>query len=76
MAKPKLDSDVPYHTEQLWALIRTNLGVTDMMYLMAPTKKELWEVIIELKFFGTGHTKQSLEALGFVARKVNVEEVP
>jgi hypothetical protein len=75
--RPVLSKDVPYHVEDLWALISTQHppGQTTMMYLLAPTRRELWESVVDSEFYGTGHTKQSLEALGFVARRVRVEEV-
>lgn len=78
--KRKLPKDVPYHTESLWALIRAvpskDSGLkTDMMYLFAPTRHQLWTNVVESEFFGSGHTKKSLQELGFVAREVVVEEV-
>lgn len=81
--KRKLSKDAPYHTEHLWALIQTlshpdDVGgtTTAMMYLLAPSRKALWASVVESEFYGTGHTKESLQALGFVAREVFVQEVP
>lgn len=80
--KRKLSKDAPYHTEHLWALIQTlehhdrKPVETSMMYLLAPSRKALWASVVESEFYGTGHTKESLQALGFVAREVFVQEVP
>ena len=72
----KLRGYVPYHTEELWALISTATGKSCMAYLLAPTRNELWESAVELEFFGTGITRQNLADRGFVARRVLVTEVP
>jgi hypothetical protein len=78
--KRRLSKDAPYHTERLWALIRevrddlARTRTTEMMYLLAPTRKELWESVVGLEFYGTNQTKASLQEAGWVAREVFVEE--
>jgi hypothetical protein len=77
--KRRLPKDVPYHTERLWALIQVHHDrkpkETVMMYLLAPTRRALWDAVVDNEFYGTGHTKVSLQELGWVAREVFVEEV-
>ena len=65
---------VPYHSERLYALIRNYNGETQMCYLLSPSVKELYESVIDSEMRGSGHTKESLRAAGWVARPVFVEE--
>jgi hypothetical protein len=70
--------DAAYHTEFLFALVQPvvkDRGVTTAMcYTLAPTAKELWEVIVEEDILGSGHTKKTLMAAGWRAVRVFVEE--
>jgi hypothetical protein len=56
--------DAAYHAEFLFALVQPvvkDRGVTtSMCYTLAPTAKELWEVIVEEEVLGSGHTKKTL----------------
>lgn len=65
---------VPYHSERLYALVRNHEGQTEMCYLLSPSVKELYETVIDSEMLGSGHTKESLRAAGWVARPVHVEE--
>jgi len=71
----KISKDTPYHTEQLWALIKEEPNkTTSMMYVIGPTQKELWDAVVDLEWYGTGYTKQMLQAQGWNARRIFVEE--
>lgn len=71
----KISKNVPYHSEQLWALIKEESdSTTSMMYTLAPTRKQIWSAVIDSDFYGTGYTKERLQAQGWVARRVFVEE--
>jgi hypothetical protein len=65
---------MPYHVEHLYALIRETDGKTEMCYRMAPSIRELWDVIVSEKILGMMHTAESLRRQGWVARRVQVEE--
>jgi hypothetical protein len=65
------------HTEVLYALVNRKVkGLPSaMMYMLAPTAKELWEAITDTAFYGTGYNKETLQKLGWRAVKVRVTEL-
>ncbi len=64
----------PHHSERLYALIRVEEGKTVMCYRFAPSVRSLYAAIVEEETLGTGHTVRSLQADGWVARPVLMEE--
>lgn len=44
----------------------------EIVYVMAKTQKDLYDVIIEQEWLGTGHTRGSLKDAGWKARKVGI----
>ena len=65
---------MPLHVAYLYALIREHEGNTVMCYRLAPSVKQLWDAIVEEDVLGTGYTAESLREMGWVARRVHVEE--
>lgn len=70
--------DTPYHTEWLYALIQpvVSHGVkgTSMCYVLGRTAQEVWQKVIEEEALGSGHTRETLKAAGWRARRIYVEE--
>jgi predicted RNA-binding protein len=63
------------HAERLFALFhKDGKGATSMCYTLQPTARELWSVIVEDEVLGTGHTKETLMARGWRAKRVTVTE--
>lgn len=61
--------------EKLWILHRHNPeapGSGQICYLLAPTRKELWENIEQEEFLGTGMTKKMLMKQGWRAEEARV----
>lgn len=61
--------------QELWTLYRngpSNGFKDEVVYVMGPTAKEVWDSVIEQEALGTGHTKKSLMAKGYRARRIGV----
>jgi hypothetical protein len=68
-----------HHVEELYALVKDDAidgrACTAMVYALQPSAAELWYHVVELELMGTGHTRATLEALGWRARRVLVSEL-